>query len=278
MKLYYDPDDLDEGLNVVWKEYIKEVKNGLSHEEKKWLRELPSVDIEELMKLKRYYIDENEKAKSYIQKHKASQENYLKWLTANLDKKYKPVATQRVQEDTSKLRSATLAQIKNVLFIQWIDEAIKNNKAIKDAGSRITTGEKHSSARNKKSDTDLKNIENYNILIKAYLKVVQDTQYCEPPIKALHEYSGLSKAEIKRRLGDILFLGILQKELEKKINYAKKKETREVWIHAERIITELMHRIEILYTDEREQSMTDARRAIIEKKRMDSEEDDDRIW
>ncbi len=137
MKLYYDPEDLEEGLNVVWKEYIKEVKNGLSHEEKKWLRELQSVDIEELMKLKRYYIDENEKTKSYIQKHKASQENYLKWLTGNLDKKYKPEATQGVQEDTSKLKSATLAQIKNVLFIQWIDEAIKNNKAIRD-GSKVT--------------------------------------------------------------------------------------------------------------------------------------------
>lgn len=132
MKLYYDPVDLEEGLKVVWKEYIKEVKNGLAHEEKEWIKNLPNVDIEELMKLKRYYIYENEKAKSYIQKHKDSQENYLKWLTGNLDEEYKSVATQRVQEDTSKLKSATLAQIKNVLFIQYIDDAIKNNKSIRE--------------------------------------------------------------------------------------------------------------------------------------------------
>jgi hypothetical protein len=167
MQYHYDPDNIDAGLKGFWDEYVQQVRQALTPEEKNQLNNLPRANLSDLMTLRQYYLDENEKSITNIKKKRRSQEDYLKWLTSGVSNLDKDIAVKRVQEETSQLRTAILKQVKTMLFLQAIENAIKNNKSFLNQDTPQIEQLKNDLEESKKQNSEInRELANAHSLIK----------------------------------------------------------------------------------------------------------------
>jgi hypothetical protein len=167
MQFHYDPEYIEDGLKGFWDEYVQQVRQALTQEEKNQINNLPRANLSDLMTLRQYYLDENEKSITNIKKKRRSQEGYLKWLTSGVSNLDKDIAVKRVQEETSQLRTAILKQVKTMLFLQAIENAIKNNTSFLNQDTPQIEQLKNDLEESKKQNSEInRELANAHSLIK----------------------------------------------------------------------------------------------------------------
>jgi len=207
MQYHYDPDNIDVGLKDFWDEYVQQVRQALTPEENNQLNNLQSANLSDLITLRQYYIDQNEKSIINIKKNRKSQEDYLKWLTAggrNLDKQ---IAVKRVQEESSKLRMAILKQVKIMLFLQAIENAIKNNKSFLHQNTPEVEKLKNELEEWKKQNSELnRELTSAHTLIKKQKRKLKLPDISEKELREIVDSCRMKNkkinySEVGRRLG-----------------------------------------------------------------------------